>query len=149
MEKAFSPFLWQSTQWRAGLSTPGCCSDSLNTMTRANWEIQFICILGRSRAHFKSPEKMILVQIFSWNLYHAFPTRCHEKWPLSHYSNFCANTTKINYKSVFSTVGQSVRSNEVTQSAYSAGRQRCSVPLTMENFSTWTADPNNAKSNSG
>lgn len=107
MEKAFSPFLWETTQWRAGLSTPGCCFDSLNTVTPPKWEIQFLCILRGSRAHFKSPEKMwFWCRFFSLNLYHAFPTHCHENWLLSHYSKFCANTTKINCKSVLPLLGK-------------------------------------------
>lgn len=109
MEKAFSPFLWQTTQWRAGLPTPGCCSDSLNTMTifQPDWKIQFLCILGGNRACFKSPEKRrFWCRFCLWNFYHAFPTRCHENWPLSHFSNLCANTTQIKCNSVLPLLGK-------------------------------------------
>lgn len=44
------------------------------------------------------------------------------------------NKNKLQFS--FATVGQSVRSNKVTESAYSAGRQGFSEPLTVEKVST-------------
>lgn len=100
MEKVFSSFLWQATQGKTeaigpsellwlskhGFSLPASDQPPLN------WEIRFLWVLGGSRAHLENLVKMwFWCRFSSFNSYHAFPSSCHENWPLSHYSNFYTN----------------------------------------------------------